>query len=761
MTMAVKTPQKTRPAPLELWAGIECSVNRVGDFFFDQLERSGHARRIRDLDLFAELGVRVLRYPVLWERTAPDGLEHADWSWADERLARLRELGVTPIVGLVHHGSGPRSTSLVDPAFPEKLAAYAHAVAARFPWVAHYTPVNEPLTTARFSGLYGHWYPHGRDALTFARTLLNQCRAVVLAMRAIREINSSAQLIQTEDLGKTFSTRTLAYQAEFENERRWLTYDLLTGRVGRDHAMWSYLRSVGVGEAELDWFRENTCPPDIIGVNHYLTSERFLDERVNRYPAHTHGGNGRHVYSDVEAVRVCAEGTAGPRSLMKEAWERYRLPLAVTEAHLGCTREEQLLWLKEVWDGAQQLRLEGMDVRAVTAWSLLGAYDWHTLLTRFEGHYEPGVYDLRGGERPRPTALARMLRDLAAGREHDHPALDSPGWWRRLERLCYPPVTRRPHALATQLQGVSMKGKPTRPLLITGGTGTLGRAFARICEVRGLSYRLLSRRELDIADAASIERALKEYEPWAIVNAAGYVRVDDAETDAEKCLRENTTGPKMLAAACAGAGVKLVTFSSDLVFDGRAESPYVESSETAPLNVYGRSKLEAEREVLSALPAALVIRTSAFFGPWDEYNFVTVALRAISAGQRFRAAGDSIVSPTYVPDLVHAALDLLIDGEQGIWHLANTGATTWADFARRAARLARLDANLVEACLTESLNLAASRPLYSALTSERGLLLPSLEDALARYVHECEVRWAEDTRVEQAKAAPRALAATK
>jgi dTDP-4-dehydrorhamnose reductase len=753
-----ETAQRLRPTrPLELWAGVECSVNRVGDRFFDQLEQSGHARRIRDLDRFAELGISALRYPVLWERTAPDGINRADWSWADERLARLRELKVAPIVGLVHHGSGPRSTSLLDPAFPEKLALYARAVAERYPWLTSYTPINEPLTTARFSGLYGHWFPHGRDDLTFARALLNQCRAVVLAMRAIREINPAAQLVQTEDLGKTFSTRALTYQAEFENERRWLSFDLLTGRLTRASLMWRYLRAVGIEEAELDWFAENSCPPNILGINHYLTSERFLDERLDRYPAHTRGGNGRDAYADVEAVRVCAEGPAGPRALMREAWERYHLPMAVTEAHLGCTREEQLRWLKEVWDGAQSLKAEGGDMRAVTVWSLLGSYDWNNLLTKSEGHYETGVFDLRS-PRPRPTALARLMRELAAGRESEMPVLESPGWWRRLERLCYQPVTRRPHEVSNTIQGVSLKGGQTvRTVLITGATGTLGRAFARICELRGLSYRLLSRREMDIADGESVERVLSSYDAWAVVNTAGYVRVDDAEREAGKCLRENTTGPQNLAEACARHGVKLVSFSSDLVFDGRVETPYVESSGTAPLGVYGQSKAAAERAVLSALPDALMIRTSAFFGPWDQYNFVTVALRALASGERFTAAGDALVSPTYVPDLVHAALDLLIDDESGIWHLANTGAISWADFARRAATLAGLDASLVTARSTNSLNLPAPRPLYSVLASERGNLLPTLDDALARYLRECEIVWSGETKD---KPAQRARAAT-
>src|SRR5215218_9741125 len=103
------------------------------------------------------------------------------------------EVGVRPIAGLVHYVSAPRHTCLSDPAFPEKLASYARAVAERYPWVEDYTPVNEPLTTARFSGLYGHWYPHGRDGRTFARALLNQLRGVVLAMRAVREVSPAAR----------------------------------------------------------------------------------------------------------------------------------------------------------------------------------------------------------------------------------------------------------------------------------------------------------------------------------------------------------------------------------------------------------------------------------------------------------------------------------------------------------------------------------------------------------------------------------------
>lgn len=227
--------------------------------------------------------------------------------------------------------------------------------------------------------------------------------------------------------------------------------------------------------------------------------------------------------------------------------------------------------------------------------------------------------------------------------------------------------------------------------------------------------------------------ALDRHEPWLVVNTAGYVRVDDAEQDRERCLRENAIGPATLARACARREISLISFSSDLVFDGRKQSPYDEHDTPSPLGVYGRSKLEAEERVLDAHPASLVVRTSAFFGPWDEHNFVTQTLRALAEGHEVRAADDTIVSPTYVPDLVHACLDLAIDGEQGLWHLANQGTTTWAELARKAAWLGGHAPNRIMPVPSSELAWRAPRPPFSALGSARGLLLPSLDDALLRY----------------------------
>src|SRR3954469_11608696 len=149
--------------PLEIWGGVECTVARLGDSYRDQLELSGHASRADDLELFADLGGRALRSPVLGKRPQPQFHSQPDWRWSDARLGRIRELGIRPIVGLLHHGSGPHYTSLDGDNFVEAFTRYATQVAERYPWVDAYTPINEPLTTARFSGLYGHWYPHAKS----------------------------------------------------------------------------------------------------------------------------------------------------------------------------------------------------------------------------------------------------------------------------------------------------------------------------------------------------------------------------------------------------------------------------------------------------------------------------------------------------------------------------------------------------------------------------------------------------------------------
>ena len=222
-----------------------------------------------------------------------------------------------------------------------------------------------------------------------------------------------------------------------------------------------------------------------------------------------------------------------------------------------------------------------------------------------------------------------------------------------------------------------------------------------------------------------------------MINTAGFVRVDDAEHEPRQ-WRENVIGPTILARACARYDIRLLSFSSDLVFDGGKPTPYVESDQPRPLNAYGRSKLEAERRILKLAPSALVVRTAAFFGPGDRHNFVAQAMQALQRGQRWQAANDQLVSPTYVPDLAQAALNLLIDGERGLWHLTNHGAVSWAGFAQMVAEAAGLNVALStqRRCHVRSNRFASS--LLS--TSKRAWsTLGSLHEAVEQYRADVEL----------------------
>jgi dTDP-4-dehydrorhamnose reductase len=309
---------------------------------------------------------------------------------------------------------------------------------------------------------------------------------------------------------------------------------------------------------------------------------------------------------------------------------------------------------------------------------------------------------------------------LARTGTFEHPVLDQHGWWRRDGRHYHPPARK-----------AAAPSRAHRPILIAGATGTLGRAFARLCAQRGLDHVLLTRGEMDIANPASVDAALARHHPWAVINAAGYVRVDDAAHERELCFRANATGAEAIAQASARLVLPVVAFSSDRVFDGSLGRPYVES------------KAEAERRIAGAHPEALVIRTSAFFGSWDRANFVYQVLIDLEAGRSIKPS-EGIVSPTNVPDLVHAVLDLLIDGERGIWHLANQDMTSWAELAERVAAEAGLS-------WRAGPRLVEGAPRLTALSSERGLILPSFESAVSRYFQDSEVDWRGSSSLEAAE----------
>lgn len=710
----------------EIWGGIECTINRVKDDFFDQLDYASFYQN-PSVEAITDLGIKKLRFPILWENHQPAYNDQIDWKWTEQLLNKIKNDGVDIIAGLVHHGSGPVYTNLLDDNFPYLLAAYAKQVAEKFPFIHYYTPVNEPLTTARFSGLYGFWYPHHKKDSSFLKMLLNELKGTVLAMQEIRKINPQAKLVQTEDLGKIYSTPKLRYQANFENERRWLTFDILCGRLTPEHKLWKFFITKGIEEESLQFFLDNVCVPDLFGFNHYLTSERFLDEKLHLYPPHTHGSNGRHRYADVEAVRVEVEEEIGIEVLVKEAWERYGQPIAITEVHLHCHREEQLRWFKYVWDACKKLTAQGINIQGVTAWAVLGSFGWNRLLTEPGGEYEPGVFDIRSGV-PRPTALRNFIKYLTTENSKPHHLSKDKGWWQRDCRYIYVRDIEKMKPVIKQ--GIK------KPVMIIGKNGTLGRGFAKICDNRLINYVLLSRMECDITDIASIQAAVDHHKPWTIINAAGYVNIDRAEREEERCFAENYVGAINLATICQQLGIQLITFSSDQVFDGLKNTPYLELDIPNPLNIYGQSKHESERYVADINEQALIIRTSFLFSNWDGHNFLQRLTQKIEASIPVEVANDVIMSPTYVPDLAHAVLDLLVDDERGTWHLTNKGALNWADFVLENAERLHLDKGLVRSLPLEQMNRVARRPKYSVLGSEKGYLLPTIENAMQRFYDE-------------------------
>lgn len=387
-------------------------------------------------------------------------------------------------------------------------------------------------------------------------------------------------------------------------------------------------------------------------------------------------------------------------------------------------RDEQMRWTAETWDTCAELRDECVDVLAITVWALLGSRNWNSLLTLDTNHFECGTFDPRGPT-IRPTAMAAMLTGLVYGTLDRHPVLNNLGWWHgdaRLTKAALPRTGRVRSAAKLPVRSAA------RPILIAGASGTLGRAFASACRARNLDFVLTDRSAMNLEDERTIAAAMVRHRPWAVINAAGWVRVDEAEDDPDGCYRANTGGAIALSRLSADAGAQYIGFSSDLVFDGSKNSAYDENDAPAPLNVYGHSKARADSEILG-----LTVRTAAFFSPWDQHNFAVAVRRALTAGQRFAAAADHSISPTYVPDLVDAVLDLAIDNVDGVWHLTNGSEISWAEFACRIARSCGLDEGLIDTVEGRTLGWTAKRPARAGLVTLRGSLLPPLDNAIARF----------------------------
>jgi dTDP-4-dehydrorhamnose reductase len=280
---------------------------------------------------------------------------------------------------------------------------------------------------------------------------------------------------------------------------------------------------------------------------------------------------------------------------------------------------------------------------------------------------------------------------------------------------------------------------------VTGAAGMLGTDVRRAGERAGHELLLLSRAELNIADAAAVERAFIETAPQAAINCAAWTDVDGAETRREDAHAVNAQGAGNLARAAAQSDVALVHVSTDYVFDGTAPldaegkpRPYVESDPTGPRSVYGQSKLAGEQQVLAASKRYTVVRSSWLFGgygPPRHPNFVATMLRLAAERDAVQVVDDQIGCPTWTGHLAPALIGLIEREVSGLVHLAGAGAVSWNGFAREIFRQAELSCR-VEPAATADMARPAPRPAYSVLESERSevLPIPDWRDGLAGYL---------------------------
>lgn len=279
--------------------------------------------------------------------------------------------------------------------------------------------------------------------------------------------------------------------------------------------------------------------------------------------------------------------------------------------------------------------------------------------------------------------------------------------------------------------------RPT--ILVTGANGQLGFELARLFAPVG-DVVAADRAQLDLADADAVIAVVGAAKPDLIVNAGAYTAVDLAEKEADRAAAVNARAPGILAEEAKRIGAVLIHYSTDYVFDGARTTPYPESAPTAPLNVYGATKLDGERAIGAAGGHALILRTSWVYGRRGR-NFLLTIRRLAAERDELRIVADQIGVPNWCRTLAEATVRIVganpaaLAERSGLYHLSATGAASWYDFAR--AIVGDVATPRIVPIATADYPLPARRPGYGVLDTSRfeatfGFALPDWRDALAR-----------------------------
>jgi beta-glucosidase/6-phospho-beta-glucosidase/beta-galactosidase len=369
--------------------GIECSAPVIaGGKRMDELEKTGHYEHLeQDLAMVAELGVTYLRYGIPYHRTNPEPGVY-DWAFTDRALNTCRTNGLVPIVDLLHFGLPDYIGGFQNRSLPRLFGDYAARFAERYPWVRHYTPVNEPLITARFSARDGMWNERLASDAGFARAIMNVCGAAVHAVEAIRRAVPDAVFIQSDTCEAYHPTHPDARPlADFYNELRFVGFELVFGRRLPDNVQ-RYLVENGVERPELAWFEAHGSDAGCIaGNDYYATSEKDIEP------------NG--------AVRP-ASRRLGYAQLGRQYHERLQVPLMHSETNMA--GPGAVAWLEEQWAEVDRLR-QVVPVRGFTWYGFVNHVDWDTELQEDNGRENDcGLVSLARVPNATYAAYQRLIR---------------------------------------------------------------------------------------------------------------------------------------------------------------------------------------------------------------------------------------------------------------------------------------------------------------------------------------------------------------
>jgi beta-glucosidase len=384
--------------------GIECSAPRIaGGYRQDELRKTGHWDGVEeDLALVASFGITTLRYGIPFHIVAADP-DRLDWAWTDRAMAALQANGIEPIADLLHFGVPDDLDGFIDPRLPARFEAFAAAFAERYPWVRAYTPVNEPLVSATFSARLGWWNERRTDYRSFAQAIDRVSACAVLAMAAIRSRRPDAIFLQSDACEGYLPMAVAALpEAEFRNELRFVTFELTYGRRPAAVIV-DWLAANGIGEDRLAWFAEHGSSDGcIVGHDYYV-------------------GNEWQIEADGSISQAVQR--QGYAALAREYHERLGLPFMLSETNWDGTGAEA--WLAEVWNGAMQLRLEGLPIRGFCWYGFVDHVDWDSILREDAGRANAcGLVDLDRHAHPVGEAYRALAIAAQAGELHAIPALD-------------------------------------------------------------------------------------------------------------------------------------------------------------------------------------------------------------------------------------------------------------------------------------------------------------------------------------------------